>query len=367
VLAAATVATAERPSAYNAYGWKWSTTQVPYYINPVNADVSQSAAIAAIQAGAAAWSEQANTAFGFYLAGFTTSTTTANNGRNEVFFRSGTNGTYIATTYYWYSGSRALDADIVFWDGAYKFYTGASGCTGGFYIEDVATHEFGHALGLGHSSVSDATMVSGQKYCGTYKRSLAADDKQAVETLYPVASTTYAPTINLMTPSQGTTFAAETAITFSGSALDAEDGVLTSRISWSSSLDGWLGSGGSVVATPTAGSHTITATVTDSHGMSATASVAITVAAPAAVAAPSSSIVLTGSGSKVKGYHRVNLRWSGATTAQVAVYRGTVRVATVANTGSYTDALNTKGSGSYVYRVCLPDLSACSNTVTIAF
>ena len=31
-----------------------------------------------------------------------------------------------------------IDADIVFYDGSFAFFTGTSGCSGGYYIEDVA-------------------------------------------------------------------------------------------------------------------------------------------------------------------------------------------------------------------------------------
>lgn len=188
LVAFAVLAAPREPFAYVAYGWKWQNGQAPYYINPANLDVSASAAITAIQAGATGWSSQTTAPFGFYYMGTTTGNTVTNNGKNEVFFRNASNGAAIATTYYWSSGGTALDADIVFWDGAYKFFTGSSGCSGGFYIEDIATHEFGHALGLAHSSVSDATMLATVPYCGTAARSLANDDALGAEAVYAITS-----------------------------------------------------------------------------------------------------------------------------------------------------------------------------------
>jgi hypothetical protein len=186
LVVAGVLAATHKPFAYVMYGWKWQNGQAPYYVNPANLDVSASAAITAIQIGAAAWSSQTTAPFGFYYMGTTTGNTVTNNGKNEVFFRNESNGAAIATTYYWSSGTTALDADIVFWDGAYKFFTGNSGCSGGFYIEDIATHEFGHALGLGHSSVSDATMLATVPYCGTSDRSLANDDALGAEAVYTI-------------------------------------------------------------------------------------------------------------------------------------------------------------------------------------
>ena len=100
-------------------------------------------------------------------------------------FRNASNGNAIATTYWWYSGSRIIDADIVFWDGAFRFFSGTSGCSAGFYVEDIAAHEFGHALGLGHSAVSGATMYPSTSYCNAQNRMLDADDIAGIVSLYP--------------------------------------------------------------------------------------------------------------------------------------------------------------------------------------
>ena len=100
-------------------------------------------------------------------------------------FRNGSSGSAIATTYWWHDGSRILDADIVLWDGSFRFFAGSSGCSGGFYIEDIAAHEFGHALGLGHSTSPTATMYPSAFTCDSSVRSLDADDISGVRALYP--------------------------------------------------------------------------------------------------------------------------------------------------------------------------------------
>ena len=181
-------ALAPRTAAFNFNGPSWPTTEVPFFVNPVNSDVSEDAAIAALQAAAAVWSEQTNINVHLYYAGRTTGGSLANNGVNEVFFRNATNGTQAAATYYWYNGNGDLiDADMVIWDAAYTFYTGQSGCSGnGIYIEDVATHEFGHFLGMNHSTDTTATMYpSMAAFCDQGWRVLAADDKAGIEALYP--------------------------------------------------------------------------------------------------------------------------------------------------------------------------------------
>jgi hypothetical protein len=173
-----------RPGAFTLSGPAWPQPQTPYYVNSTNLDLAGPAAEAAVRAGADSWLQQA-AAFRFTYAGSSTQTTNTNDQLNLILFRNASNGSAIATTYWWSMGSQIIDADIVFWDGGFTFFAGTSGCSGGFYIEDIAAHEFGHALGLGHSAVAGATMFPSVSSCNTGNRTLDADDIAGVRALYP--------------------------------------------------------------------------------------------------------------------------------------------------------------------------------------
>ncbi|MFN9994151.1 MAG: S8 family serine peptidase [Phycisphaerales bacterium] len=90
-----------------------------------------------------------------------------------------------------------------------------------------------------------------------------------------------APTVAISSPTNGSSFLPESVVTFSGTANDAEDGVLTSALSWTSSIDGAIGTGGSFSAILSVGTHTISASATDSGGRAGSSSVTVTVAPPA--------------------------------------------------------------------------------------
>jgi hypothetical protein len=180
--------------AYTLLGYTWAQSPVPYYINPANMDLPTAAIEPAIRAGADAWHLQSGASFAFAFAGYSTQTTNTNDGINLIMFRNASSGSAIATTYTWFSGTRLIDADMVFWDAGFQFFTGTSGCSGGFYIEDVATHEFGHALGLGHSTVASATMYPSISTCSQQSRSLDPDDIAAVLSLYPATTPPTPPT-----------------------------------------------------------------------------------------------------------------------------------------------------------------------------
>jgi hypothetical protein len=183
------IALCSETSAYVASGPTWALRPVPYSINTTNLDLPEAAVETAVRAGANTWAAQSNASVGFAFTGRSTQTTTTNDGLNLIVFRNASSGSAIATTYWWSAGSRIIDADIVFWDAAFRFFSGSTGCSNGFYIEDIAAHEFGHALGLGHSTSVNATMYPSVGSCDTRNRTLDADDIAGVRVLYPPVST----------------------------------------------------------------------------------------------------------------------------------------------------------------------------------
>ena len=92
-------------------------------------------------------------------------------------------------------------------------------------------------------------------------------------------STNVPPAVTVSSPANGASFTEGTSIAFAASATDAEDGDLTASLSWISSLDGAIGTGGGFSAVLSVGAHTITAAVTDSGGQSGSDVITVTVLA----------------------------------------------------------------------------------------
>ena len=89
------------------------------------------------------------------------------------------------------------------------------------------------------------------------------------------------PTASIASPADESTFTSDFNIAFSGSGVDAEDGVLNGgSLRWTSSIDGEIGIGQSFTGSLAAGNHTITFTATDSQGALVSASFALTIKAP---------------------------------------------------------------------------------------
>jgi hypothetical protein len=95
-----------------------------------------------------------------------------------------------------------------------------------------------------------------------------------------VDATNTAPVVSITSPANAATVASP--VSFTATATDAEDGSLAASVSWSSSVDGAIGTGASISSPLTVGAHTITATVTDAGGASDSDVITITVTGAAA-------------------------------------------------------------------------------------
>lgn len=178
-----------------------------------------------------------------------------------------------------------------------------------------------------------------------------------------------APTANIGSPSNGSTFTEGDNVSFSGSASDNEDGNLSASLVWTSNIDGQIGSGASFSTTSlSVGTHTVTASVSDSGGLNDSDSVTITVESnqppsspPATPGRPSLSNLGGGAvgiswsdnsdnetSFEIRRQQRVGRSWTNTTT-----------IATVgANVTSHTDSVS---NGRWRYSVRALNASGASN------
>tara|TARA_A100000171_G_scaffold45481_4_gene49279 strand:- start:6582 stop:8510 length:1929 start_codon:yes stop_codon:yes gene_type:complete len=167
-----------------------------------------------------------------------------------------------------------------------------------------------------------------------------------------------APSANISSPGNGSTFVEGSSVNFVGSSNDNEDGNLSGSLVWTSSLDGQIGTGASFsTSSLSVGSHTITASVSDSGGLNASDSVSITIeqdqpndTPPATPGRPNTSVSggtvnLTWSdnsnnetGFEIRRQQRVGRAWTNTTVI------GT----TGANDNSFSDS---PGNGRWRYSV----------------
>ena len=173
----------------------WNGANFSLAGNPTNSSGLSSADISQIfQNSFQSWANTgANIGFS-YSQSNSSPRTSGYDGTNAIFFTNGS-GKYmdfsvIATTevLYYVSSGRIAEFDMAFNDSHFLFTTnpGDTGKYGGgktkIYLQDVATHEAGHALGLDHSMVGKSSLIY-TAFSGQY--TLGDDDKTAVRTIYP--------------------------------------------------------------------------------------------------------------------------------------------------------------------------------------
>ncbi len=101
----------------------------------------------------------------------------------------GSGGALARTTVSYNTATKVIvKADIVFDTGDKWFISSKSSCAGiagsPFDIRNVAVHEVGHAIGLGHASNTKLTMYGSAAQGETLKRSLGIGDQRGIDAIY---------------------------------------------------------------------------------------------------------------------------------------------------------------------------------------
>lgn len=181
---------ASKPSGYVLTGYKWLSPPVAYAINTnsIPAGLTETAVADVIKASAETWDEATGTELFKDAVSDTTATYGIYDQTNAVTFAPIASSGTIAVTMYWFNRkTKALvEFDMCF---NTNYPWGISGSTGGTFmdIQNIATHEFGHSVGLGDlykTTTTELTMYGYANYNQTNKTSLEAGDIAGIQFLY---------------------------------------------------------------------------------------------------------------------------------------------------------------------------------------
>jgi hypothetical protein len=176
-------------TCYKLMGVKWSTLPVSYVINPANPDgLAEDFVSSIISTGAEAWDsatskELLNNAVGIdYNAVYG-----VRDYKNAVVFGDYPDSNAIAVTSIWYTkvGKQIVEFDMIF---NTRFDWGdASANPAIMDLQNIATHEFGHSVGLNdiYTSTCSAVIMYGYSSNGDIaKRTLEQADVKGLQAMY---------------------------------------------------------------------------------------------------------------------------------------------------------------------------------------
>ena len=174
--------------------------------------------------------------------------------------------------------------------------------------------------------------------------------------LFTVANNT--PRVSIARPGDGAVYGGLAPLVLEASARDSEDGLLeASALSWSSSIDGPLGTGTRLTVHTgdlTEGAHTLTVTATDNSNATASATIAVTVTDANEAPAPADDIAHAPVGATVRGDVLANDTdpEGDINPASLAVAVPAAAGQARARGGRIVYTAGEAGYDAYIYRVC---------------
>lgn len=179
---------------YKLMGVKW-LVQEDYYVNLSNTTLSTQAAASAIEASVAEWDRYTDCikTTGLDLFGNVNYSNTVHYGVydniNAIEFGDYSDPNVIAITSTWYSKSTKsiLEYDILFNNGDFNWSVDANGSSNAMDLQNIATHELGHAIGLADIYKSNFNYVTMYGYSSNgdiQKRTLADPDIMGLQSMY---------------------------------------------------------------------------------------------------------------------------------------------------------------------------------------
>jgi hypothetical protein len=171
----------------------------------------------------------------------------------------------------------SLSGDI-----AYAFSVSAEDISDGDLCD--GENENAQDITLSWTSSLDGTLgatcdIDTQLSLGTHDLTFSATNTagNTSESTIEVEVTEAEPTLLITSPADYSDYDETESITLIATASDNQDGDISSNITWTSGLDGDLGTGASLTQTLTPGTHTITSVIIDSNGFSDEAMLTLTV------------------------------------------------------------------------------------------
>ncbi|MFQ5399231.1 MAG: tandem-95 repeat protein [Anaerolineae bacterium] len=142
----------------------------------------------------------------------------------------------------------------------------------------IWTSDLNGEIGRG-ASVSTSSLFAGTHTITAYVAdSGGLTDVQSITV--SILSPDSQPVVTVTAPAAGASAEAGAQMSFTGLAIDQEDGNVSASLVWTSDVDGQIGTGASIsTSSLSLGNHVITATATDSSGLTGSASIAVTIVA----------------------------------------------------------------------------------------